>query len=461
MAKSTGIVALLNSFWLVTFLACLGGLVLLGWGALENPPQQPASHPQANPHRALHPQQAPLFQAPSSEANQPYPSIGASGSLGQTSSPTPQAVPQGQTVSPPGLINRIPAQQVSVATSPRQALPGAGRLRPSEEVTGRMVLIAGGEFLMGSDRSPYASERPAHRVRVSSFWMDQTEVTNRQFAAFVEATNYQTTAERQGWSYVFNLQSNQWAIADGASWRSPEGPPSHWRGRENQPVVHISFEDATAFADWAGKRLPTEAEWEYAARGGIAGADYPWGRRQLVGGRHSANYWQGPFPKTDWAQDGFHGVAPVMSFSPNPFGLYDVSGNVWEWCADWYDEQAYQKRSSLTVNPPGPSSGLQRLWRGGSWLSSDDSGGGYQVFSRMGGTPDVPFQHLGFRCARDGTPTETNNGQPHASSPISQTPTSQTPTSQPQNSQPQKNQPQNSQPVQRLIKRGLRSIFGD
>src|SRR5215218_4975900 len=201
-----------------------------------------------------------------------------------------------------------------------------------------MVLVKGGTFRMGAD-DEMPDESPSHEVRVESFWMDAREVTVGEFAKFVEATGYKTDAERFGWSGVFDRESGDWVRVDGADWRHPEGPASE--AAPNEPVCQVSWRDASEYARWAGKRLPTEAEWEYAARGGLAGSRYAWGDELRPKGRPVANWWQGEFPARDTGEDGFQGRAPVGSFAPNGYGLYDVAGNVWEWCGDWYDERYY------------------------------------------------------------------------------------------------------------------------
>ncbi len=217
-----------------------------------------------------------------------------------------------------------------------------------------MIWIAGGRFLMGSDFSPDRSSRPQHQVEVRSFWLDRHEVTNGQFAQFVAATGYVTTAERHGHGWVFEPVRQGWVLLRGADWRHPFGPHSSIAGQEHRPVVLVSWYDATTYARWVGKRLPTEAEWEYAARSGSYDADFPWGRQAPSDGHAMANSWQGWFPGRDLGLDGARGLADVESYPPNPFGLYDLSGNVWEWCADWYAEDYY--RLGETDNPAGPRS---------------------------------------------------------------------------------------------------------
>ena len=280
-------------------------------------------------------------------------------------------------------------------------LVGAGpATRPSPPAAGDahvdMVRIPGGVFNMGTnDVFPY--EGPVHEVCVRSFWMDRHEVTVGQFAAFVRATGYKTDSERLGWSGVFVPAKHEWTRGDGADWRHPDGPASD--AKPNEPVVHVSYADCRAYAKWAGKRLPTEAEFEFAARGGLKDKKYAWGDQLVPGGKHMANVWQGTFPEKDRGEDGFAGRAPVMSFAPNGYGLYDITGNVWEWCSDYFDPGYYAK--SPRDNPTGPTEGKERVIRGGSWLCSDNYCTGYRVASRMHTEEDSGLNNLGFRCVSD------------------------------------------------------------
>lgn len=305
-----------------------------------------------------------------------------------------------------------------------------------------MVLVPGGSFAMGaSDEQALADEQPVHTVQVDSFLIDEHEVTNAEFAAFVAATGYVTTAEKpismeemmsqlppgspepdssllQPGSLVFsppdhavplNDVSQWWAFVAGASWQHPEGPGSNITGKEKHPAVHISWEDAQAYARWAGKRLPTEAEWEYAARGGLAGQPYTWGTEAITAGKPKANTWNGHFPYDNTRTDGFYGTAPVKSYAPNRYGLYDMSGNVWEWCADWYHANFYQQVPNAAQNPQGPAKGFdpadpseaKRVIRGGSFMCSDEYCSGYRVTARMKTTPTSGLSNLGFRCVKD------------------------------------------------------------
>lgn len=243
-----------------------------------------------------------------------------------------------------------------------------------------MVLLNGGSFLMGAvDPGGYPSdgEGPVRRVEVRPFWIDATAVSNARFAEFIDATDYVTEAERFGWSYVFvgllddGARSSRavaaapwWRQIYGASWRHPEGPGSRVDHRLDHPVVHVSWHDARAFCRWAGARLPTEAEWEYAARGGLEQQRYPWGDELTPGGEHRMNVWQGRFPTINTLDDGYLGVAPVDAFPPNGYGLYNMTGNVWEWCADWFSATFHVNGSRR--NPKGPRSGTHRVMRGGA-----------------------------------------------------------------------------------------------
>ena len=283
-----------------------------------------------------------------------------------------------------------------IAQSCRRA-PSALVTVPSSPVKNQgMVLIKGGTFLMGTnDGMPY--EAPVHAVMVNSFWMDEHEVTVAEFATFVAASGYQTDAERFGWSGVFEIRTGEWGKVDHVDWRHPDGPTS--QPSPDEPVCQVSWRDAEAYARWAGKRLPTEAEWEYAARGGLAGKRYAWGDELRPNGKPVANWWQGHFPEKDTGEDGFTNRAPVKSFPPNGYGLYDTAGNVWEWCADWYTDDYYSR--SARDNPAGPASSNERVIRGGSWMCAENFCTNYRVAARSHATPDSGLNNLGFRCARD------------------------------------------------------------
>jgi formylglycine-generating enzyme required for sulfatase activity len=278
-------------------------------------------------------------------------------------------------------------------------LPGC-RHAPPASVTlpekDGMVLLKGGEFRMGAD-AERPDEQPVHTVALKPFWIDTHEVTVARFARFLTATGYRTDAEKFGWSGVFDVKTGEWGKVDGADWRHPDGPQSN--AAPDEPVCQISWRDARAYAAWAGKRLPTEAEWEYAARGGLTGQRYAWGDELRPGGQPVANWWQGRFPDNDTGEDGFRQRAPAGSFAPNGYGLYDVAGNVWEWCADWYAADYYQ--NSPPANPAGASNGEERVIRGGSWMCAENFCSSYRVASRSHATPDSGLNNLGFRCARD------------------------------------------------------------
>ncbi|HMV47317.1 MAG TPA: formylglycine-generating enzyme family protein [Blastocatellia bacterium] len=314
--------------------------------------------------------------------------------------------------------------------------------------TAGMVWIPAGEFMMGAsgkDEAARPDEHPAHKVRVDGFWMDETEVTNAQFAAFVKATGYLTTAERTpDWeemkkqlppgtpkpppdvlvpgSLVFKQPGGPvpldnaslwWAYTPHANWQQPEGQGSSIAGKDTFPAVHISWDDAVAYAKWAGKRLPSEAEWEWAARGGIAEAVFAWGDEPIEQGTIKANTWQGHFPDQNSKRDGFYASAPVRSFKANGYGLFDMAGNVWEWCSDWYrpDYFAQTARPEGVKNPQGPDSSFdpdeptvpKRVQRGGSFLCHDSYCASYRVAARMKASPDTGLMHAGFRCVKAGS----------------------------------------------------------
>lgn len=293
-----------------------------------------------------------------------------------------------------------------------------------------MVWVSGGAFLMGSDE--FSDSRPIHEVHIKGFWMDKHEVTNAEFARFVEATGYQTVAERPlnpadfpgvpvdklvPGSAVFSPPAQRvsldnplqwWEYVNGASWKHPEGPESTIEGRENHPVVHVSFEDASAYAQWAGKRLPTEAEWEFAARAGKKDmTPYYWGTELKPEGKWQANIFQGNFPEGNTREDGYDFAAPVGSFVANPLGIYDMDGNVWEWCADLYRPDYY--RNSPKENPAGPADSydpdepgaVKYVQRGGSFLCSDQYCIRYKAGSRGKGEMSSGSNNLGFRCVAD------------------------------------------------------------
>ena len=260
-----------------------------------------------------------------------------------------------------------------------------------------MVLIKGGTFRMGDDGG-LPHERPAHDVTLKSFWIDKHEVTVAQFRAFVEATGYETDAEQWRWSGVFDKKLGRWVKGDGATWRQPFGPGGS-APRDEEPVTQVSWNDANAYAKWAGFRLPTEAEFECAARGGLVGKPYAWGDELRPNGKPAANWWQGTFPDNDTAEDGYAGIAPVARFPPNGYGLHDMTGNVWEWCADWYADDYFTRGPK--EDPKGPPGGADRVIRGGSFMCAENFCTNFRVAGRSKNTPDSANTNLGFRCARD------------------------------------------------------------
>ncbi len=284
-------------------------------------------------------------------------------------------------------------------------LPLTGRTRPAPprnatltKTPADMVRIPGGTFAMGTnDGFPF--EGPVHSVTIKPFLLDRHEVTVGQFARFIKATGYKTEAEKFGWAGVFDPARGQWTKGDGANWRRPDGPNKP-AAQLSEPVTQISHADALAYAHWAGKRLPTEAEWEWAARGDLPGKTFPWGDDLTPKGKPVANWWQGEFPARDTGEDGFKGRrAPVGRFAPNGYGLYDMAGNVWEWCGDWFDPDYYAR--SPKTNPRGPASGDERVIRGGSWMCSLNYCRGFRAAARSHSAPDSGLNNLGFRCARD------------------------------------------------------------
>ncbi len=385
--------------------------------------------------------------------------------LAGSDTPNPDAL--NSCCTPVGRAGRLVAQAPqSPATQP---MPASAT---PKSIPAGMVFIRGGEFAMGSkDTLARPDEQPIHRVRVDGFWMDVTEVTNAQYAAFVKATGYKTVAERPvDWeelkkqlppgtpkpdpkmllpgSLVFtppaqpvDLRDTQqwWSWTTGANWRHPEGPGSSIEGKDNLPVVHIAFEDAVAYCNWAGKRLPTEAEWEFAARGGLDGKTNVWGDEPVDAKR--CNTWQGHFPDKNTNEDGFARAAPVRSFAANGYGLYDMAGNVWEWCSDLYRPDTYARQMleldsagtkgdrRVLVNPKGPARSYDprspgapesRVHRGGSFLCNDSYCASYRPSARMACPPDTGMQHLGFRCVISQADWERNATKAAASDPADQ-----------------------------------------
>jgi formylglycine-generating enzyme required for sulfatase activity len=307
-----------------------------------------------------------------------------------------------------------------------------------------MVWIAGGKFFMGGDNDQARSDEfPKHQVELTGFYMDKTEVTNKQFAKFVTETGYITTAEKDvDWdelkkqlpentpmpdsemlkaaSLIFmstpeavnlNDYSQWWKWQHGANWKHPQGPDSDIIGKDDLPVVQVSWDDANAYCKWAGKRLPTEAEWEYAVRGGAKNTMYSWGNAPIDSNGFQCNYWQGSFPNNNLVDDKFYLAAPVKSFMPNSYGLYDMAGNVWEWCSDLYHHDYYKtfEKIKITKNPKGPNTSFdpdeplvsKRVMRGGSFLCNESYCSGYRNSSRMKSSQDTGMEHVGFRCVAD------------------------------------------------------------
>jgi formylglycine-generating enzyme required for sulfatase activity len=298
----------------------------------------------------------------------------------------------------------------------REASSATARLASGKAETGStdgMLALEGGEFLMGSEDSfayPQDGEGPVRPIRLDPFWIDARAVSNAEFGRFAENTGYVTEAERFGWSFVFGgllpddfpptravAQAPWWRQVEGADWRHPEGPHSGIADRLGHPVVHVSWNDTQAYCEWAGKRLPTEAEWEYAARGGLEGRAFPWGDQLEPGGNHRMNVWQGTFPSENACDDGFYGTCPVEEFEPNGYGLWNATGNVWEWCADWFSPIHPRERQT---NPRGPETGTHKATRGGSYLCHASYCLRYRVAARNPLTPDSSTGNVGLRCAR-------------------------------------------------------------
>ncbi len=344
---------------------------------------------------------------------------------------------------PVGAVQESPS---AAATDPAEGMvwiPGGEIWMGGPGTTVTTALRAGlgaGEPMCTGLRDGFTDSEPVHRVAVGGFWMDATEVTNDQFARFVAATGYRTVAEhaprpedfpgadpallvpgaavfvRPDGPVTLEDPLQWWRYVPGADWRHPEGPGSSVEGKGDHPVVNVAYADAEAYARWAGKRLPTEAEWEFAARGGLDRKPYAWGDERLgPDGRWRCNAFQGRFPDADAALDGFRGIAPVRRYAPNGFGLYDVAGNVWEWCSDWYRPDAYRSRAAdggVVRNPRGPADSHdpdepgvpKRVHRGGSFLCSDQYCARFLIGTRGKGAVDTGSSHLGFRCVRDGAP---------------------------------------------------------
>ncbi|KAM5232406.1 formylglycine-generating enzyme isoform 2-T2 [Hipposideros larvatus] len=294
--------------------------------------------------------------------------------------------------------------------------PGPGERPPAPS---KMVPIPAGVFTMGTDdpQIKQDGEAPARTVTIDAFYMDAYEVSNAEFEKFVNSTGYLTEAEKFGDSFVFEgMLSEQvktgiqqavaaapwWLPVKGADWRHPEGPGSTLLHRQDHPVLHVSWHDAVAYCAWAGKRLPTEAEWEYSCRGGLQNRLFPWGNKLQPRGLHYANLWQGEFPVTNTGEDGFRGTAPVDAFPPNGYGLYNIVGNAWEWTSDWWSAH---HSAEETLNPKGPPSGKDRVKKGGSYMCHKSYCYRYRCAARSQNTPDSSASNLGFRCAADHLPS--------------------------------------------------------
>lgn len=304
-------------------------------------------------------------------------------------------------------------EQISLNNIQKQIHITPEMVKPSQD---NMITIPGGTFSMGADSQegfPADGEGPVRQVELDSFQVSRYTVTNAEFKVFVDATGYVTEAERFGWSYVFHLLASEeirqhtrgraqdvpwWLVVEGACWFAPEGPDSHIQDRMDHPVVHVSWNDAEAYCQWAEARLLTEAEWEYAARGGLERKTYPWGDLLKPDNKHRCNIWQGKFPVRNSALDGYIGTAPVDAYEPNGYGLHNMSGNVWEWCKDWFSP-AYHRQTSAR-NPVYTRATGKRSMRGGSYLCHRSYCNRYRVAARSSNTPDSSSGNCGFRIAR-------------------------------------------------------------
>lgn len=291
-----------------------------------------------------------------------------------------------------------------------------------------MVFIKGGSFNMGGNNvQARKDEFPVHTVQINDFWMDKTEVTNAQFRKFVEATNYITTAEKdfdyvnasgktihqKAGALVFKILEKDetanpntwWQFVEGANWQHPQGPNSTIEGKDNYPVVQISWIDAQAYCKWIGKRLPTEAEWEYAARAGLDNKLYTWGNESVKESKPKCNIWQGDFPYNNTLQDQYERLAPVQTYASNNYGIYEMAGNAWEWCSDWYDASYYNycKQNGIFKNPMNETANplQEKVLRGGSFLCNDSYCSGFRVSARMQSNFETSLEHTGFRCVMD------------------------------------------------------------
>jgi formylglycine-generating enzyme required for sulfatase activity len=322
------------------------------------------------------------------------------------------------------MSEAIPPHPCCVPSKQRAALldfsarASTERIRAISGSTEGMVKLDGGRFLMGTDSKdgfPADGEGPVRAVTLDPFYLDASPVTNQQFAEFIRKTGYQTESERFGWSFVFRKHIapddmerlvddtvrgvEWWCKVNGAKWEHPEGPDSSIETRADYPTVHVSWNDALAYCEWAGKRLPTEAEWEYAARGGLEQRIYPWGDELTPDGKHLCNIWQGEFPENDTAEDGYSAPAPVNAFPPNLYGLNTITGNAWEWCSDWFHPSYHV--TAVKRNPIGPPSGTSKVMKGGSYLCHASYCNRYRVAARTSNTADSATTNISFRCARD------------------------------------------------------------
>lgn len=363
-----------------------------------------------------------------------------------TQAPAPEETSAASEMPTCGCGSGSGTETVMDKDGPEDNLPGdkdappIHEAKPPGKAPEGMVWIPGGTCWRGNNTPAHGDARPWHQVEVDGFWMDARTVTNEQFEKFVKATGYVTIAERipkpedfpedvrphlkpemlVAGSVVFTppngpvpLKNHHiwWSYVKGANWRHPDGPKSDLKGREKHPVVQVAYDDALAYCKWAGKRLPTEAEFEFAARGGLDRNRYSWGNQFKPGGRWMCNIWQGKFPYQNTAADGYKATAPAGSFPPNKYGLYDMGGNVWQWCTDWYRFDYYRKLAAETQpvrNPQGPTDSFdpaergvnKRVMRGGSYLCTDQYCTAYEVGARGKGAPDTGTNHLGFRCVK-------------------------------------------------------------
>lgn len=325
---------------------------------------------------------------------------------------------EGKTTCGCSILKRDKASLDEGLTPQKGNIENSHNLKSSYQRTNQMVLIKGGKFAMGTNKPflPMDGEGPAREVKINSFYMDIYETSNEEFELFVNNTGYVTEAEKFGDSFVLEGKISKeikkdihqavaaapwWLPVKGAYWRKPEGPDSHIRDRMDHPVLHISWNDAVAFCKWGGKRLPTEAEWEYACRAGLQDKLYSWGNKLKKDGHHMANTWQGRFPTVDSGEDGYSGTAPVTAFPPNKFGLYNMLGNAWEWTQDWW---SIRHPSHFQENPKGPASGRDKVKKGGSYMCHKSYCYRYRCAARSQNSADTTASNLGLRCVSDKLP---------------------------------------------------------